>query len=74
MSNKHYSVQTKADEILSRPCPYTVPPLIYINGHAICPCIANAIKGAYVDGWNDGTKMIAPQLGAMHNGELYGND
>jgi len=49
--------------ILQRPCPYTKPPLKYLNGHEFCPCINEAIRQAYIGGYKAGRANETPEVG-----------
>jgi len=60
-------VDSVVGQILAQPCPYKTPPLQYLNGHASCPCISNAVKRAYLEGYQDGLHREMPQLGRIIN-------
>lgn len=62
------NIVSVVDAILSQPCPYKVPPLQYLNGHAVCPCISRAIRQAYIEGYEDAARKEEPQLGRPSNG------
>ena len=57
------SVDAKVDAILAQPCPYKIPPLQYLNGHAVCPCICRAMRAAYIEGYLDNARNVSPQVG-----------
>lgn len=61
------SLDTVINRILAQPCPYKVPPLQYLNGHAVCPCICNAVRRAYIEGYDDAQTGIHMQVGRRTN-------
>lgn len=61
------SIDIVVGRMFAQPCPYRVPPLQYLNGHAVCPCIGNAVKRAYLEGYADGLHREIPQLGRLIN-------
>lgn len=60
------TIDDKVNAILSQPCPYKVPPLQYLNGHAVCPCICRAIRMAYIEGYEDRVNNTDPQVGVKN--------
>ena len=63
MSTNNMPVQQECEHILQQPCPYKVPPLMFINGHQFCPCICKAIRTAYIGGYKAAKTGQEPEVG-----------
>lgn len=63
------TLDDKVNAILAQSCPYRVPPLQYLNGHAVCPCICRAVRMAYIEGYDASSKNVDPQVGVRNEKE-----